>query len=41
MDQYEALVDNAQLLEDVSNDLSGLVDELPQTPRVRRLLGDT
>jgi len=41
MDQYEALVDNAQLLEDVSNDLVRLVDEHPQTPRVRRLLGDT
>ncbi len=40
MDQYEALIDNDQLLEDVSHDLAGLVEAHPETPRVRRLLGD-
>src|SRR5690606_11754610 len=41
LDHYEALVDNAQLLEDVTNDLASLVQEQPQQPRARRLLGDT
>lgn len=40
MDQYEVLIDNAQLLEDVSNDLIRLVEVYPEKPRVRRLLGD-
>lgn len=41
LDHYEALVESAQLLEDVSNDLASLVEEQPHQPRARRLLGDT
>jgi len=41
LDHYETLIENAQLLEDVSNDLALLVEEQPYQPRVRRLLGDT
>ncbi len=40
LDHYETLVEGAHLLEDVSNDLSALVDEQPEQPRLRRLLGD-
>ena len=41
LDHYETLIENAQLLEDVANDLSTLVQEQPFQPRARRLLGDT
>ncbi|MCZ2095820.1 MAG: hypothetical protein LC121_06015 [Anaerolineae bacterium] len=41
LDHYETLVENAQLLDDVANDLALLVDEQPTLPRVRRLLGDS
>lgn len=41
LDHYETLIENAQLLEDVSNDLASLVGEQPHQPRARRLLGDT
>lgn len=40
LDQYETLIDSSQLLQDVSEDLSNLVGEHPEVPRVRRLLGD-
>lgn len=40
LDHYETLVEGSHLLEDVSNDLSALVDEQPEQPRLRRLLGD-
>lgn len=41
LDHYETLVENSQLLEDVSNDLAALVEEQPRQPRAQRLLGDT
>lgn len=41
LDHYETLVENAQLLDDVANDLTLLVDEQPALPRARRLLGDS
>jgi hypothetical protein len=40
LDQYEALIDVSQLMQDVSQDLSGMVAESPDVPRLRRLLGD-
>lgn len=40
LDHYETLVESSHLLEDVANDLSALVDEQPEQPRLRRLLGD-
>jgi outer membrane biosynthesis protein TonB len=40
LDQYETLIDTAQLLQDVSDDLSRLSEGQPAVPRVRRLLGD-
>lgn len=40
LNHYEVLIDNAQLLQDVSTDLSILVEEQPGVPRMRRLLGD-
>jgi len=39
-DQYEVVIDNAQVREDVANDLMRLVEAYPEKPRVRRLLGD-
>jgi hypothetical protein len=40
LDQYESLIEAAQLLEDVANDLGSLAEAQPDTARVRRLLGD-
>jgi tetratricopeptide (TPR) repeat protein len=40
LDQYESLIESAQLLEDVTNDLGSLAEAQPDTARVRRLLGD-
>jgi predicted negative regulator of RcsB-dependent stress response len=40
LEQYETLIDSAQLLPDVSDDLSSLSQDYPEVPRVRRLLGD-
>ncbi len=40
LDQYESLIESAQLLQDVTDDLSGLVDEQTDMPRAHRLLGD-
>ncbi len=40
LDEYEALIDAAQLLSDVSGDLDGLVAARDDDPRVYRLLGD-
>jgi hypothetical protein len=40
LDQYETLIDTAQLLQDVSNDLGSLTEEHSEMARVRRLLGD-
>jgi hypothetical protein len=40
LDQYETLLDASQLLQDVSDDLATMVDDHPDIPRVRRLLGD-
>ncbi len=41
LDQYEALIEVAQLLPDIGTDLSDLVKEHEHEPRIRRLLGDT
>jgi hypothetical protein len=41
LDQYESLIEAAQLLPDVADDLGGLAEAQPDTARVRRLLGDT
>lgn len=40
LDHYEMLIGSAQLLQDVSADLVSLVEQQPDMPRVRRLLGD-
>jgi hypothetical protein len=40
LDQYETLIDTAQLLQDVSDDLGRLSEEHTGLARVRRLLGD-
>ena len=40
LDQYEALIDHTQLLQDVANDLSHLAAEHAQNPRLQRMLGD-
>lgn len=41
MDQYDVLIDAMQLLQDVSDDLRGLLEENPDDPRLRRLMGDS
>lgn len=41
LDHYELLIDSTQFLQDVSADLTDAVEEIPENPRVRRLLGDT
>lgn len=41
LDHYDCLIDAAQLLDDVSNDLSIHLGEHPGEPRLRRLLGDS
>ncbi|MCB9438100.1 MAG: hypothetical protein H6673_14070 [Anaerolineales bacterium] len=38
--QYEALVENSAMLDTVSTDLVALASNLPDHPKVRRLLGD-
>jgi hypothetical protein len=40
LDQYEMLIDESQLLQDVAGDLDSIVRENPAMPRARRLLGD-
>ena len=40
LDQYESLIESAQLLQDVTDDLSVLVEEQTEMPRAHRLLGD-
>jgi hypothetical protein len=40
LNQYETLLEASQLLQDVSDDLVSMVDDHPDVPRVRRLLGD-
>ena len=40
LDQYETLINASQQLQDVVNDLRGLVGEQAELPRVSRLLGD-
>ena len=39
LDQYEVLIESSRLLQDVSEDLNGMVKEKP-APRSQRLLGD-
>ncbi len=41
MDHYETLIETSQLLQDVVDDLSGMVQDTPEVPRLRRLLGDS
>lgn len=39
LDQYEVLIESSRLLQDVAEDLTGMVKETP-APRMQRLLGD-
>ncbi len=41
LDHYEMLIEAAQLLQDIGDDLGGMSQEHPDLPRVQRLLGDT
>jgi len=40
LDQYETLIESSQLLQDVTDDLSSVVEEQTEMPRAHRLLGD-
>lgn len=40
LDHYEVLIESAQLLEDVTQDLVDLAQENPDEPRMQRLVGD-
>lgn len=40
LDQYEILIESAQLLQDVAADLDDMVQQQPDVPRLHRLLGD-
>ncbi len=41
LQHYQALIDNAQLLEETRSDLRQLTEQNPSNPRLHRLLGDT
>lgn len=40
LDHYEVLIESAQLLQDVAADLDEMLQQQPEVPRLRRLLGD-